>query len=142
MILIATAKPQIAIQLNEMIRSDKHFIVGMKDHEDLRHQIHRCQPEVVLLDVQLGGNHFRAVESVPQIVMHTRSAPAVVLMIPRPSKEVEREAARWGCFDVVSLVPNLVSSCRNLCRAVESARVSRLSGAFRSPRPPEQPTVH
>lgn len=92
----------------------------------LRRRIYQEQPKVILLDVRFGGQFFRVVEIVPTIIKKTASRPRVILILPAPSKEVEDEASKLGCFDVLVFTSRRKKAFRReVLDAVEAAELDR-----------------
>lgn len=131
MTVIATADVHLARKLGEAITGRKSYILSASDEKELRHLVHSSQPEVLVLDVRLGGNRYRAMAEVPRLML-TRSHPAVILLIPWRSTAVREEAGRMGCYEVV--VIGRPSFLRQLSQAVIEAADARLAGALEPPR--------
>lgn len=106
MVLIATADGDLARRCGESIAGDRHYVLRLDgDNEPacwaaLRHAAHDAQPGVIVLDVKQGGSRCRVLDALPQL-LRTRSRPVVVVVLPRASRAVEREAAKLGAWDVV-----------------------------------------
>jgi DNA-binding NarL/FixJ family response regulator len=130
MVLVATPDPKLALKLGRAIEGEKAYLVHAGSARELRHQVHACQPEVVVLDVRLGGNLFRALDEAARLIA-TRSQPAVVVLTPVRARAVEREAGRLGCFDVINLDRRACAA--HVARAVSEAAAARLSGALEPP---------
>lgn len=65
--------------------------------EDAIEEARRRQPQLLLLDVRLGGNRGRAVESVPA-VLEVAPLAKVAIVTRRPSPEEVREAVALGAY--------------------------------------------
>jgi hypothetical protein len=90
-----------------------------------------------LLDVRLGGQRWRALESVPAIIEKTATRPDVVALVPWFHDDVEAEAYRWGCADVVDL--SAKAWARDVSCAVDLALAAWKA---RTPTSRARPTVH
>jgi ActR/RegA family two-component response regulator len=139
MVLIATADTDLALKLGEAIEGQKTYVVSAKDATELRHKVHSTQPEVVILDARFGSNSYRVLDDVPRL-LEVRSDPAVIVLTPWRSGRVRDEAARLGCFDVVSLDDRAWR--RKVSRAVLDAQAARLAGALERPAKREPEPLH
>lgn len=128
MVLIATTDPQLAKRLGEAIADEKRYLLKSTTPEALRHEVYSTQPEVLILDATFGGNAFRALESVPNIIRQTTSMPAVILLTPWASTAVEREAAKSCCYDVVNVDEPALK--RRVSKIVAAAFSARAAGDF------------
>ncbi len=90
--------------------------------------IFRELPQVVVLDVTLGGTRYLAGDAA-RVVLRLFDPPAFVLLAPRPSEQFARWADEAGVYGVVSGKEATVAS--EICRHVALARAYR---AGRSPR--------
>jgi len=67
----------------------------------LRHQLHRMQPLLVVVD-ERAGRTWRAISAVPRIHL-VRSQPRVIALLEKIDQRRERLAAMAGCYDAVDL---------------------------------------
>lgn len=145
MLVIVTAEITLAKKLDECLEGDRTFVLRPHipqipvDDDDpythpgqqaMRASIYPHTPEVVVLDVRFGGNHFRAMRSVPRIASGA-TRPAMILLIPRRTKAVVKEAARMGVFEVISL--SVRAWKKNLIEAIRDAQAARRAGLLQSP---------
>lgn len=140
MVVIATADPDLARRMGEVIESRKTYLVKIEDATEFRHKIHSNQPEVVILDVRLGGSRFEALQELPAIVTEVRSRPAVIVLLPWTSEIAKSAAAELGAFEVLSL--DRRSWIRELPRVVLDAQAARLAGALELPKKREPGVLH
>jgi hypothetical protein len=156
MVVIVTAEAQLAKDVSEAIDGEKSYVlrhmlsvppVTVDDDDPDRHEgqiamraaIYPKQPATVILDVRFGGNEFRAMRSVPKILSGD-SGPAVILIAPSRPRIVVGEAARLGCFEVISLSDRLWR--KKLARAVLEAKAARKVGALDHPRRRARGSLH
>lgn len=94
--------------------------------EKARHLMAELQPDVLLLDVELGGSAGRAVESIPGML--ARSPHTSVLVVTRrPSRQEIQEAAdlgAFGCLDraAIDLAAQLNDAVGQAAAAARQAR--------------------
>lgn len=136
MVLIA-AEAGLAREIGGVLLTRKNYVVSADGERDLRHQIHCAQPKAVLLDLRLGGQRWRVLEAVPAIIEKTGSRPEVIALVPWFHEDVEAEAYRWGCVDVVDL--SAKSWARDVSCAVDLALAAWKA---RTPAKRSRPTVH
>lgn len=120
--VLVIALPDLAVKLAKFLHNVE-YVVQVQDGKDLRHQVYSRQPDVVVLDWRMGGSLWRAVDEVPAIVERTGSHPHVVALLPRVTREVKKEAAKLGCYDVVNADASGVA--RRVAESVELAQESR-----------------
>lgn len=132
MIFIATADTDLAKALLRELVGKKSICLRADNATDLRHQIHEAQPQVVVLDVRLGGQQWRAMDVLPRM-QTVQSAPHVIVVAPWRSEPVEQEAARFDCYEVVNQNgPTFLAEIRG---AVMDALLERRAGGLtRRPR--------
>jgi ActR/RegA family two-component response regulator len=100
-IMICTADAEFAQTLHRAVEGTKCYCLRAETPTGLRQAIHEQQPAVVILDVTMGGQRFRAIDCLWRIET-VRSRPHIILVTPWESKAVEDEAARFGCYEVLS----------------------------------------
>lgn len=120
---LIVAVPELAKRLSRLLVGDVRYVVAVADEKELRHRVHEHQPDVVLLGWAIGGNRWRAIDEVTAIVERTATHPYVIAILPQTSPAIEREAAKKGCYDVVSV--DAEDFDRQVVEAVETARKAR-----------------
>jgi hypothetical protein len=136
MVLIA-AEAGLAREVGSVILRRKSYVVSADGDRDFRYRIHCAQPRVVLVDVRFGGQLWRVLESVPAIVEKTSTRPEVVALVPWFHEDVEAEAYRLGCADVVDL--SAKAWARDVSCAVDLALAAWKA---RTPSSRARPSVH
>jgi DNA-binding NarL/FixJ family response regulator len=121
MVLVA-AWPEVAMEIGAQLLDEKAYACKVMHPHELRHAVKKTQPDVVVLDVRIGGSRWRAVEGVQRLRL-CESRPEVIALVPRRSRAVDREMARQGCYGVVDL--SVGSWPDALVRAVETAHQIR-----------------
>jgi CheY-like chemotaxis protein len=119
--VLVIALPDLALRISGLL-GGAAYLVHVVDGPELRHRVHSHQPDVILLDYRMGGSSWRAVDEVTAIAERTATRPNVIALLPNTSKEIDREAARRGCYDVVS-----VASTSFDCEILESVAAANLS---------------
>lgn len=132
MVVIATCDVGLARKIGGAIESDKTYILKAENAVEFRHRLHSWQPEVVILDVRLGGNRFEALQELPAICEDVRSHPAVIVLLPWYSSIAKGAAAELGAFEVLSL--DRRSWLRVLPRVVLDAQAAHLAGVIERPK--------
>jgi DNA-binding NarL/FixJ family response regulator len=122
MVLTATLDLELARVISEAVPGPKTYIIKKHPVEALWQKVHRIGPGVVLLDVRFGGQEFRAIEAVRQI-LEAPSEPEVILLLPWASKAVERQAENLDCFDVLDF--SRPAFRREVVKAVAAAASER-----------------
>lgn len=123
MSVLVVALVDLAQQLSQLIEGSVSYVVRVGSPADLRHRVHEHQPDIVVLDWRMGGNRWRAIDEVTAITERTASHPYVIVMLPHTSTAIEREDARLGCYDVVSVSDEDFD--RQVVDAVETAAKAR-----------------
>ena len=72
----------------------------------------------------MGGSAWRAIDEVPAIISRTTTHPHIIVVLPWRTQEVDEEAARLGCYDIVSV--ESPDFDLELSEAVETALRDRL----------------
>lgn len=126
---LVIALPDLAKRLSRLLIGRVNYVVSVVDGTELRHRVHENQPSIVLLDWRMGGNLWRAIDEVPALVERTESQPYIIVLLPHTSRVIDREAAKKGCYDVVSV--NAEDFDRQVVEAAETAARAR---AARRPR--------
>lgn len=122
--LLVVAMPDLALRLSRFLpRANYVLNVGGDDGKELRHQVYKHQPDVLILDWRVGGNLWRVIDEVPAIISRTASQPHVIAMLPWTSRQVEQVAAESGCFEVVNVSASGFD--RDVLSAVAAARRDR-----------------
>lgn len=101
--VLVVALPDLSLRLSKYVVGSVGFVTSTKDGKQLRHRVHEHQPDVVLLDYRMGGSGWRAIDEVPALVERTASRPDVIVLLPWKDTDVDRSAAKLGCYDVVSV---------------------------------------
>lgn len=114
----------LAQRLSQLIEGSVSYVVQVESPADLRHKVHEHQPDIVILDWRMGGSRWRAIDEVTAIGSRTSTHPYVILMLPNTSTTIEREDARLGCYDVVSVSDEDFE--HQVVDAVETASRARL----------------
>lgn len=132
--VLVIALPDLALKLSGFLVGAR-YVVRVEDGKDLRHQVHEYQPDIVVLDWRIGGSCWRAIDEVTAIAGRTATQPYVIAILPAVTRQIKREAARAGCYDVVNAsasdcvrqVVECVSVARmaRACRQIEPRRLSR-----------------
>ena len=120
MILIAVGDEELALAIGRLIAGEKGYALPTETDTELRRRLHEAQPDGVILDVTIGGQRWSAMASIPRIAA-VRSSPAIVLVTPRPSRAVDRAAAAWGCYDVVTRASRDDSTARVVAAKIHEA---------------------
>lgn len=120
---LVVALPDFAKRLSRLLIGRVNYVVSVVDGTELRHRVHEHQPDIVILDWRMGGNAWRAIDEVPALVERTESQPYVIVLVPRTSRVIDREAAKKGCYDVVSVSD--ADFDRQVVEAVETAARAR-----------------
>lgn len=129
-VLIVTADADLATEIGAQVEGPRAYALRPESETALRHHAHGTQPAVVVLDVRAGGSQFRALGEAPAL-MCTRSHPAVIVVSPWESEALTNEAARLGCFDVISLSRRCWR--RSLRGALRDAQAAWLGGLLEIP---------
>jgi DNA-binding response OmpR family regulator len=124
---LVIALPDLALRLSELL-TDAQYVVRVQDGADLRHTIHSYQPDVVVLDWRMGGSAWRAIDEVTAIVERTTTHPYVIALLPKVSTKINAEAAKAGCYNVVS-----VDGAGAVRRVVDAVGVARRARHARRP---------
>lgn len=125
LVMIATTDQKLALKLGAAIETEKSYLLRVTSGEQLVEEIDSMQPDVLVLDVKIGGNDFRALGELPTI-LDAEHEPAVIVVIPWKSIIVVREASRLGCFEVIR--SDVRGFERRVSRAAWDAQAARLSG--------------
>jgi DNA-binding NarL/FixJ family response regulator len=120
--ILVIALPDLALRLSGLLHNAR-YIVRVEDGKDLRHRVHSYQPDVVVLDWRIGGSMWRALDEVTAIVERTTTHPYVIALLPKTSPRIKSEAAKLGCYDVISV--NASGVDRKIVDAVELAQRAR-----------------
>lgn len=93
-----------------------------RDAIDVRHQVHKAQPIAVLLDAEAGLGEWDPLDAVPRMSL-VRSGPLVLVVTSFGGEDLDRRAARRGCFDVLTRRPGWEPSlAASLARALAAHR--------------------
>jgi DNA-binding NarL/FixJ family response regulator len=94
------------------------------DSKQMRHQIYKAQPQIVLLDEHVGtAKGWRSIASVPRLVAGVRTCPRVIALLMGLTEKRERLAAMAGCYDAVDLTdPSWRDELREAIRVAARAR--------------------
>lgn len=140
MVVIATPDAEIAKRLGELIEGQKTYLLGPSDRlavnagteeeeaRRFRHAVHSAQPDVMVLDVRVGKQVFKALDHVRRL-LEVDSAPAMILLLPFSSRTVRSAAAALGCYDVI-LIDRRRAYEQKVANAVVDALAARASGAL------------
>jgi hypothetical protein len=127
MVVIVSCDDELIWRICEVLTGERGLIREVFEGDDgpkqLRREIYCYQPKVVLMDVRFGGQHFRAIEAIPKLLLNCESQPEVVLLSPRPSKALRRVADDMGCYDVVDFSRR--GFARDVGDLVAAARLER-----------------
>lgn len=123
--VLVIALPDLAKRVCAVVPDAIGYVVSVDSPSDLRHRVYTYQPDIVLLDSRMGGSSWMAIEEVPAIVGRTESHPYVIMLLPWTTEEVEREAVKRQCYDVVSVASEDFES--DVWAAVQTARKARLA---------------
>jgi CheY-like chemotaxis protein len=129
--ILVIALPDLALRLSHIV-SGARYLVSVDDGKYLRHQVHRHQPEIVLLDWRMGGNAWRAVDEISALVTRTASMPSVIALLPWVSDDVQEAAAEIGCFDVISVTASHFA--RDVLATIRAAQEDRHRRLAEAPR--------
>lgn len=117
MILIS-AEPALAREIGAFITSQKAYAIRADSARELLAVVQAARPTCVILDAGIGGDRWRALEAVPSLI-ETVNHPKVIVLVPKLTRRVEKEAYRWGCDDVIDLGAR--TWCRDLSHSVSLA---------------------
>jgi DNA-binding NarL/FixJ family response regulator len=122
--ILVIALPDLARRISETVLGAR-YVISVENESDLRHRVYSHQPDLILLDHRVGGSTWRAIDQVTAIVERTATHPFVIALLPKTSRTIEREAARLGIYDVLSVSSEDFD--RELVEAVSEAAEDRLS---------------
>jgi CheY-like chemotaxis protein len=122
--ILVIALPDLARRISESVLGAS-YVVNVESESDLRHRVYSHQPDLILLDHRIGGSTWRAIDQVTAIVERTATHPLVIALLPRTSRTIEREAAKLGVYDVLSVSSDGFD--RELVEAVSEAAEDRLT---------------
>lgn len=98
---LVIALSDLALRLSGLL-AGASYVVKVEDGTDLRHRVHSYQPDIIVLDWRIGGSKWKAIEEVTAIVERTATHPYVIVLLPKVSGKIKSEAAKAGCYNVVS----------------------------------------
>lgn len=136
MLVMVLANAELAKRISEVVKGQVVYVVRVKDAIELHHKVYSHQPDILILDWSIGGSVYKATDQIPLIMERTSSKPHIICLLPWRSRAVDREAAKLGCYDVVSV--NAKNFLRELGERISVAKASRAAGlpAVRKKEPP------
>jgi chemotaxis response regulator CheB len=106
MLLVVTGTVELAQKIETAVGDCNGWrmrLVAPRDAREVRAKAHGWQPHVIILDVCAGRSGFRALDDVMTIKRQTTARPAVIVVAPGWSEELQRAAASQGAFDLINL---------------------------------------
>jgi DNA-binding response OmpR family regulator len=100
--VLVIAWPEIAMEVGKCIADEKMYACDVRNVVDLRHRVKRTQPDLVIIDVRIGGSGWRAVDELARLRL-TGSRPDVLPLVPKKTRGVTKQCAEMGCYNLVDL---------------------------------------
>ena len=122
--VLVVALPDLALTASRVLSRPVSYIVRVDDARELREKCIAYEPDIVVLDWRMGGSKWRAIDEVPAIAHCAGSRPYVIMLLPATCPMTDAEAARKGCYDVVTASDD--DFVHELAGAVSSAVRARL----------------
>lgn len=118
MVLIA-AETKLALVLGGLLNAPPDcYAFSVERAQQL---VRETQPDVLLLDVKLGGNHDRAIDAVPTMLLYS-PATSIVLVTKRPKPREVSKATEMGAFGMVDrMAPDLAARVNEIVAFARAA---------------------
>lgn len=134
MILVVGRDWDWAMKAGSCVVGERGYAVGLRSAKELRYTAHCSQPEQIIVDARAGGNLWNVIEQIPAL-LRTRSAPAVIVVLPWNGEEARDQAALLGAWDVLS------ADAGDLAQELRASSADALSARREGRLPSEPPAM-